>query len=584
MAQFTQDPVKIVGLMGLRVAASAKAPARGALHRPRSTARRTAPVDVGAALAASFGRQELELAMEQPFAREAGSPPPSGARRRGIRRAAAPATTDDRAGVTLDVPLADGEEAIVLLEQDGVFSWQLRSEELTPPAVHRAIVRQRATFGRQPPQGAPRQRTRRFAIKLDAAPPPKPRAPALPGRKRGLGSFIAGAMVGKVVVRVFRFVARKVVGALVDHMERDIQPGLVWMGDTDCMKWRPMDRSEQLALPKDRPARVLLWVHGTFSSTLGSFGGLSQTPHGKAFLKAMLAKYDAIIGFDHPTMSVTPMQNASALLARLQLQKWPKPPVFDAICFSRGGLVFRSLVEYALPASAFAYTVDRAIFVACTNNGTELARRKNWDRLMDRYTNLAAGACTAIGALTGSAVATRILGEAIKGIGAFVKTLALAALDEGGMPGIEAMDPSGSFVRRINDGQAGQPQPSSSYYCVVTSNFDPDKAVTSGNAAEVPAGFWMRVADKPVDELMNKENDLVVDVPSMSAIDPGDGDFVKKRHDFGTNGSVYHTVYFLQQQTSAALSNWLQIAVPAPAAALRRQRKRRPKGSAVKRT
>ena len=156
------------------------------------------------------------------------------------------------------------------------------------------------------------------------------------------------------------------------------------MADVDCTKWRLMSESEQLSLPADRPARVLLWVHGTFSSTMGSFGGLSQTAYGKALLKATLSKYDAIIGFDHRTMSVDPMQNASDILGRLERQKWPKPPVFDAICFSRGGLVFRALVECALPASNFAYSVERAIFVACTNAGTELARRKNWDRLIDR--------------------------------------------------------------------------------------------------------------------------------------------------------------------------------------------------------
>jgi hypothetical protein len=583
MARQARDAVVIVGLRGLREVAPAKERARSAMHPPRSAAQARPPGFAGAALAASLGGQELALAMEQTFTREAPAPPPSGRRRRGLRRAAALAPMDGRQGMTLDVPVADGEEAVILLEEDGVFSWHLRADDVTSPDVHRDIVRQRSTSGRRPAKGAPRRRIKRFTVNLGAAPPPKPRAPGLAGRQHGLGSFVAGAIAGKVVARVFRFAAGKVMGPIIDHMERDIHPGLVWMGDPDCMKWRLMDRSEQLTIPADRPARVLLWVHGTFSSTVGSFGGLSQTPHGKALLNAMLAKYDAVIGFDHPTMSVTPMQNASAILARLELQKWPKPPVFDAISYSRGGLVFRSLVEYALPASTFACTVDRAIYVACTNGGTELARRKNWDRLMDRYTNLAAGACTAIGALTGSAVATKILGEAIKGVGAFVKALALAALDEGGMPGIEAMDPSGSFVRQINDVQAGQPQPSSTYYCVVTSNFDPDTAVGQGSTPEVPAGFWMRVAEKPVDELLNKPNDLVVDVPSMSAFDPGVGDFVKKHHDFGTNGSVYHTVYFLQDQTSAELANWLQIAMPASAAALRLRRERRPKKPAARR-
>lgn len=583
MPKHTRDEVAIVALNGLRLAGPAKARARGPMRGLRAAAPAAPSPNVGAALAKSLGGQRLDLAQELSFEREAAPAPARSTKRRGPRRAGALAPPGAGAGMTLDVPLADGEEAVILLEEDGVFSWHIRSDDVTTSEAHHTVLRQRALTGRRAPKGTPRSRVKRFTISLAAPVAPAPRARAVAGRQRGLGSFVADSIVGKVVARVFRFVAGKVVGKIVDHMERDIRTGMIWMGDADCTKWRLMDDSEQLTLPADRPARVLLWVHGTFSSTMGSFGGLSQTPHGKALLKAMLDKYDAIIGFDHATMSVTPMENATDLLARLERQKWPKPPVFDAVSFSRGGLVFRSLVECALPSSSFAYTVDRAIFVACTNAGTELARRKNWDRLMDRYTNLAAGACTAIALLTGGSLATKILGEAIKGIGAFVKALAMAALDEGGMPGIEAMDPSGAFVRRINDLQAGQPQPTSSYYCVVTSNFDPDKAMKSGSAPEIPSGFWMRVADKPVDELMHKENDLVVDVPSMSAIDPTVGDFVKKHHDFGTNGTVYHTVYFLQDQTTAELSNWLQIAAPAPAAALRRRQKRRTKASAAKR-
>ena len=585
MASTTQDSVSIVALRGLTRSAPPAAPARatakkGAMRAPRRSAK---PTDIGAALAASLGNQDLVLVHEEHFTR-APSPAKS-TRMRSPRASAALVPEAERPGVTLDVQLADGESAVVLLEEDGVFSWHILGEDVTPPEVHRSVMRQRALKVRPGAKTTARLRTKRFAVNLTLPHvPPKPATSAArargPVRARGLLSSIGDSIVGKVVARVFRFAAGKVVGAVVDHMERDIQPGMILMSDVDCTKWRLMERAEQLELPTDRPARVMLWVHGTFSSTMGSFGGLSQTPHGKAFLKAMLAKYDAVIGFDHQTLSLTPMQNASALLARLEAQSWAKPPVFDVVSYSRGGEVFRSLVEYALPASGFQCTVDRAVFVACTNNGTELARRKNWDRLIDHYTNLAAGACALVGTLTANSVGTRILGEAIKGLGAFVKALAMAALDDGGVPGVEAMDPSGSFVRELNDTQTGQPTPDTSYYCVITSNFDPDTAIRNGSASEVPAGFWMKVADKPVDELMDKPNDLVVDVPSMSSIDAGAGTFVKKQYDFGTNGSVYHTVYFLQEQTTAELSDWLQLGAPAPARALRATRKRARKARA----
>jgi hypothetical protein len=485
--------------------------------------------------------------------------PPKAKRARGLKRAAAP-VAEDRAALTLNVALADGEDALILLEEDGVFSWHVQGEDVTPPAEHRAMLKRRATAGPRQAKGATRRRVKRFALSLPPAPAPAPaKTPAVGGRKRGLASFIAHTIVGQVTARVFRFVAGKIVGPIIDHMERNVLTGMVKIDDVDCTKWRLMDDSEQLELPKDRPPLILMLVHGTFSSTMGGFGGLSQTPHGKAVLKAALKKYDAVIGFDHKTLSVTPMQNATDLLARLERQKWPKAPVIDAVSHSRGGLVFRSLVEAALPVSTFQYTVNRAVFVACTNAGTELARRKNWDRMIDRYTNLAAGASKAIGILTGTAAGAKILGEAIRGVGAFVKSLALAALDDNKVPGLEAMDPAGAFVRQLNDLQAGQPQPEGSFYCVMTSNFDPDTAQRNGTATEFPPSWFLRLGDKPVDELMGKPNDLVVDVESMSQIDTSSGDFVKDRFDFGTNGTVYHTNYFLQKGTAIELTDWLQL-------------------------
>ena len=562
MPRSSPDDVTVVELKGLRPAPAAAPRARGLKAGPRGARRAPVVPDIGATLAKSLGGQDLELAKEITFIREPTPPAkPKAKRARGLKRAAAP-VGDDRAALTLNVALADGEDALILLEEDGVFSWHVQGEDVTPPAARHAMLRQRATTGRRPSTTTARQRVKRFALSLPPAPAAAPepaRGKAVAGRKRGLGSFIAKTIVGQVTARVFRFVAGKIVGPIIDHMERNVRTGMVKIADVDCTKWRLMDDSEQLELPKDRPARVLLWVHGTFSSTMGAFGGLSQTAHGKALLKAALKKYDAVIGFDHATLSVTPMQNATDLLARLERQKWPKPPVFSAVSHSRGGLVFRSLVEAALPVSNFKYAVDRAVFVACTNAGTELARRKNWDRMIDRYTNLAAGASKAIGLLTGTIAGAKILGEAIRGVGAFVKALAVAALDDNKVPGLEAMDPAGAFVRQLNDLQAGQPQPEGSFYCVMTSNFDPATAQRNGSTPEFPPAWWMRLGQKPVDELMGRENDLVVDVDSMSEIDTSVGDFIKDRFDFGTNGAVYHTNYFLQKGTSIELTDWLQL-------------------------
>ena len=55
-------------------------------------------------------------------------------------------------------------------------------------------------------------------------------------------------------------------------------------------------------------------VPGTFSSTVGSYGHLAHTAHGRRFLEKALANYDAVVGYDHHTLSEDPRQNAAAML------------------------------------------------------------------------------------------------------------------------------------------------------------------------------------------------------------------------------------------------------------------------------
>ena len=74
----------------------------------------------------------------------------------------------------------------------------------------------------------------------------------------------------------------------------------------------------ELELPTDRPVRLLLFVHGTFSSTVGAFGALGIDQNGQGFLRTAISSYDAVIGFDHKTLSLDPRENAEDLLARLR--------------------------------------------------------------------------------------------------------------------------------------------------------------------------------------------------------------------------------------------------------------------------
>lgn len=520
---------------------------KGSVKRGVNAGATAAPGDGGVLVDALLG-QDLELVDSIPLSLPSAARP----KRRGEM---APASS-----VTLDVPLGLDERAVVLMEDEGEYRWIISEEDLGPPsAPARPVKRRRGAVG-VPPTAV---RQARFSIRIEAAPtatlPAKRGAP-----KRG---WITDKLVGKVTAFVFRFAAKLIGPQVVRYFERNVRQGLVAISAADPDAWCLLGDDQPLpsTLPADRPARVLLFVHGTFSSTLGSFGALGAIAAGRDFLERALTAYDAVIGFDHPTLSVDPYANATDLLARLQRIDWPHPPVIDIIAFSRGGLTARSLIEQILPGSRWGAKVGRVVFAGCTNGGTQLAEPDNWRRFADTYTNLALGAARALSLIPGAQGWTHIAGEAIRGVGTLVKVLATYAITEKGVPGLAAMEPDGEFVRVINQRQAGQPSAAESQYYAVMSNFEAGAALAQGATPELPPKLLMRIADWGADELYGEPNDLVVHVRSMTHIDPTEGIFVKDRLDYGTNPSVYHTNYFTRDDTAARLTEWLGLSGVVPA-------------------
>jgi hypothetical protein len=310
-------------------------------------------------------------------------------------------------------------------------------------------------------------------------------------------------------------------------------------------------------LPADRPARILLAVHGTFSSTTGAFSGLATNDTGRALLQAAIDGYDAVVGYDHRTLSLDPKQNAADLLERLRPAGAAGAPQLDVLTHSRGGLVARSLTELLLPeAQGFEAEVGRMIFVASTNGGTLFASPAHWKAFVDLYTNLVIAASRLIDAA--SPIAGTLIRGAVSGLGAFVKHLVGSALDPSQVPGLAAMDPAGAFVHTINETQPGQPTPGASTMFVVTSDFEADGP--SVGPSGLPPSLLLKLGDAVVDKVFhNAPNDLVVDDASMSAIDLP-ADFVDARFDFGPNSSVDHINYFLREEVARAIAGWLELA------------------------
>ncbi|MCB9570326.1 MAG: CHAT domain-containing protein [Myxococcales bacterium] len=448
-----------------------------------------------------------------------------------------------------EITVDDDEGAIVLLEEDGAFRWVLPEVADDGDAAGGERVRGAA------------EGSARFRI------------PLLPARAVGEGAgqgeatrgAIGDFVRGKITARIYKYVADRITGAAtkaaLHHIEGKRREGPVLIRGTELRDWIDADDLSDLELPEDRPPRILLFVHGTFSSVRGSFGGLCEGT-GQDALGRMLAGYDAVFGVDHRTLTRLPRDNAALIRDLLVGHRWPQPPAVDVIAFSRGGLVARELVERLLPVSGWAGTIRRVVFVATTNAGTELARPRNWSDFVDAYTTLACNAVRLIGASVGLGagfLAGVLGGEIINVIGELVKSLSRSGSRVEIAPGLAAMDPEGETVRNLNGSALPAVAGERPIYYRITSAFD-----ASGSLGEVLEGrlggpVKAFLADRITRKLYrDAASDLVVDNASTGTLHPA-LKFADALH-FTANSAVFHVNFFFQEPVHAQLVHWLELA------------------------
>lgn len=275
---------------------------------------------------------------------------------------------------------------------------------------------------------------------------------------------------------------------------------------------------EDLAAARGR--KVLLLVHGVFSSTEGAFGELDLQP--------LLERYDGhVFGYDHWTIAKTPQQNALNLLQRLPADAdWE----VDILCHSRGGLVVRSLLTEGMADIVRARAgriarLGKVMFIAAANQGSPLAAADDIKQFLNVAAMLASFS-------RGMAL------DVVIGLARMVVALGF------GRPSVQALATGSALIRQL-DSSASLLNAANSYYA--RANFD------YGDSLLEHTGALLSRA------LIDGASDLVV--PYSSVLLPGAVPDAGHILNFGSaeqkQNDVWHTEFFRHAATRAFITRQL---------------------------
>ena len=321
----------------------------------------------------------------------------------------------------------------------------------------------------------------------------------------------------------------KTVALQVEQRNSENRPGL---GLYHCALETGKFRLSKL----DQPLSVdqlpyLVFIHGTGSSTWGSFGDLWSEQR-RAELETLRMTYgDRVLAFEHRSLTESPIANALELAEKL-----PANARLHLVTHSRGGLVGELLcranllpeIEVTGKSAApqqelfpFApeefdifklderqgkdsrdlkllnelnqklkekrFNIDRFVRVACPALGTTLASKR-----LDRWFSV-------IGSVAGAALPDTPLFDMFQDLGEFVAAVIKQRTEPQELPGLEAMMPDSACIRLINWPKISIPG---------------DLAVIAGDIE--PDAWWAKLLLLVADRFYEGDHDLVVNTPSMT--------------------------------------------------------------------
>lgn len=338
--------------------------------------------------------------------------------------------------------------------------------------------------------------------------------------------------------------------ALAKKVESRLEPG---PGLYRCQNPNKLG-SRASTIPSDRPILVLL--HGTASSTSGSFGGFYEDNDPTPAWRELQEIYKGnIFAFEHATLTKSPLLNAIELLEQL-----PKNVVLHLVSHSRGGLigeilsrnlsnnekafsqieinVFQKLdrmqeVGYLERLNALLeeknIKVEKFVRVACPASGTILASQR-----LDIYLTVILNLIGLIPALKASPIYSYVK--------AFLIALVRTKEDIRVFPGVEAMIPDSPLIRILNN---------------------PEKQINAELfiiAGDVKAhGILRSLAVILTDAFFRQQHDFVVDSISMF----GSAKRSNAYYTFYSNKEISHFRYFSntasRNSIAAALGDFEQL-------------------------
>ena len=337
--------------------------------------------------------------------------------------------------------------------------------------------------------------------------------------------------------------------------EKKPGPGLYQCGlVTDAFALNPV-KARQFRGKQEKP--FLVFLHGTASSTWGSFGDLWSDKRKKE-LEALIGAYgERVLGFEHASLTQSPIENALDLAQAL-----PKGARLHLVTHSRGGLIGELLCragacgngksatdkggEGTAAAEPFSpdelklfegdpaslellqqlnkelkdkkFKIERVVRVACPALGTTLASRR-----LDRWLSV-------IGSVAGMAVPDTPLADFFKDIGDFIAAVIKKRTDPEELPGLAAMMPQSPVIKLVN---------------WPATEVSGDLAVIAGDME--PDAVWAKLMTWVADRFYEGDHDLVVNTVSMSGGANRSGKALVSPHK-GSN--VNHFNYFINPDSA----------------------------------